>query len=137
MTLSCPNCGSRNLRYSHLRSPLERLYSLAGIRPIRCRDCRTRFTRKIWSFSDLPYARCPQCANMVLSTWSPSHYRVSAKRALLLFLGARPLRCESCRCNFVSFRKRKYRYSRKSTAAMPAKTRSAEEKNEENKNGSK
>jgi hypothetical protein len=26
---------------------------------------------------------------------------------LLLLLGARPYRCDRCRCNFVSFRKRK------------------------------
>jgi predicted Zn-ribbon and HTH transcriptional regulator len=117
MTLVCPNCGSRNIRYSHLRTPRERLASLIGIRPLRCRECRQRFEAKVWDPADLPYARCPKCLNMRLSTWSPSHYHVTAGRGLLLFFGANPYRCEMCRYNFVSFRPRKYRYKRSREAA--------------------
>jgi hypothetical protein len=118
MTLLCPNCGSRNVRYSQLRTPRERLASLAGIRPLRCRECRQRFVVKVWDLADLPYARCPKCLNMTLSTWSPSHYHVTAGRGFKLFFGARPYRCETCRCNFVSFRPRKYRHRRpRNTAA--------------------
>ena len=108
----CPNCGSRNVRYSQLRTPRERLASLVGIRPLRCRDCRGRFVAKTWNPSDLPYARCPKCLNMRLSTWSTSHYHVTFGRGFKLFFGASPYRCEICRHNFVSFRPRKYRYKR-------------------------
>ena len=53
-----------------------------------------------------------------LTTWSRNHYRVSFGRGLLLFFGAHPYRCERCRCNFVSFRKRKRkRVSRRSQGA--------------------
>ena len=104
----CPACGSRNLRYAHLRSPSEKIARLAGVRPLRCRDCRQRFVHRTWSLSNLSQARCPTCMGAELTSWSPSHYHVSLGRSLLLFFGAHPYRCERCRCNFVSFlRKRK------------------------------
>jgi hypothetical protein len=110
--MKCPKCGGRNVRYSYLHTPAERLRSLAGIRPLRCRDCRERFEERIWRASELPYARCPRCWNMKLSTWSPAQYHVPFGRSFLLFFGANPYRCEPCRHNFVSFRPRKYRYKR-------------------------
>ena len=112
MEIRCPKCNSRDIRYSHLSTPKERFASLLGIHPLRCRDCRERFVARLWDPSDLPYARCPRCLNMTLSTWSPSHYHVPAGRGIKLFFGASPYRCESCRCNFVSFRARKYRFKR-------------------------
>ena len=48
---------------------------------------------------------------MDLSRWNKEDYRVSFFRSLLLNLGANPYRCEYCRVNFVSFRKRKERYN--------------------------
>jgi hypothetical protein len=72
---------------------------------------------RLWNPSELPYARCPKCMNMTLSTWSPSHYHVPTGRGLKLFLGANPYRCEGCRCNFVSFRARKYRFKRDGKAS--------------------
>ncbi len=108
----CPKCGSHNVRYSHVRSAAERLASLLGVRPLRCRDCRERFSAPMLKLSDLAYARCPKCLRMDLTYWSPSYYHVSFGKGLLMSLGARPLRCERCRCNFVSFRRRKYRFRR-------------------------
>lgn len=113
MTTACPNCGSYNICHSHLRTPAERLGSLFGMRRFRCRECRARFAGRAWDLSDLRYVRCPKCLRPDLSLWSESHYRVSASKGLLLFLGARPYRCEYCRHNFVSFRRRKERYQRK------------------------
>ena len=110
MQVKCPNCGSESVRYAHWRTAGERLSSLVGVRPLRCRACRKRFVARIWAPRDLPYARCPKCWNMRLSTWSPSQYHVPVGRGLMLFLGASPYRCERCRHNFVSFRLRKYRY---------------------------
>ena len=118
MVLACPHCGSRNLRYSHLSGPVERLASLVGLRPIRCRDCRQRFNVRMWSLSNLSYARCPKCLSQALSTWSPSHYHVPLRRGIALFFGGNAFRCDSCRHNFVSFRPRKRRKSR-SRAAEP------------------
>lgn len=118
MVPKCPSCGSRNLRYAHLRSPSEKIAKLAGVRPLRCRDCRHRFVHRSWSLSNLSQARCPTCMGADLTTWSRNHYRVSFGRGLLLFFGAHPYRCERCRCNFVSFRKRKRkRVSRRSQGA--------------------
>ena len=111
MDLQCPQCGSRDLRYSHLRTPGERLASLVGVRPVRCRGCRARFSWRLWKFSDLRYARCPKCLRMDLGIWPESHYRLPTFRSILLQLGANPYRCEYCRYNFVSFRRRKERFS--------------------------
>lgn len=109
MVPKCPSCGSRNLRYAYLRNPSEKIAKLAGVRPLRCRDCRQRFVHRTWNLSNLSQARCPTCMGADLTTWSPVHYHVSFGRGLLLFFGAHPYRCERCRCNFVSFRKRKRR----------------------------
>ena len=120
MTPECPSCGSRDLRYAHLRSPSEKIAHLAGFRPLRCRDCRHRFVYRTWKLSDLPHARCPKCLGAELTNWSPSHYHVTFWRGVLLFFGAHPYRCERCRCNFVSFRKRKRkRVSRRRHSAKP------------------
>ncbi len=112
MKLACPKCGSANVRYAHMWTAAERLFSLVGVRPLRCRECKTRFSRRLWKFSDLPYARCPKCLNFRLTYWSTAHYHVPFGRGVLLFFGARPYRCEPCRHNFVSFRRRKHGYHR-------------------------
>ena len=113
MISRCPKCNSRNLRFSHLRNAKERLGVLLGIRPIRCRDCRARFVRRTWRFNDLKYARCPKCLQMDLSTWSLGHYKVSAWKSFLVYLGANTYRCEYCRHNFISLRRRKYKFNRR------------------------
>lgn len=56
------------------------------------------------------FARCPRCWRMDLSRWNKNDYRVSFFTSLALSLGGNPYRCEYCRVNFVSFRKRKERY---------------------------
>jgi DNA-directed RNA polymerase subunit RPC12/RpoP len=108
MHVVCPQCGGRNIRYSSLRGASEKLGSLAGVRPLRCRDCRKRFTGRVWSLSALRYAHCPKCLRTDLTSWSASHYSVPFGRSVLLFFGARPYRCDYCRHNFVSFRHRKH-----------------------------
>lgn len=111
LIVQCPKCGGRNLRFSRLQTPKERLQCLVGTRPIRCRDCRTRFNSRTWRFSDASYARCPKCLRMDLSVWAMHHYRVSAFKSLLIYLGANTYRCEYCRHNFISLRRRKYKFS--------------------------
>lgn len=109
--ISCPKCGSRNLRYALLRDGGERWRSWFGTRPLRCRDCRCRFTNRTWDFSGLIYARCPMCWRADLSTWSLKYCHVPAHVSFLLWLGAKPYRCEYCRRNFVSFRKQYERFT--------------------------
>ena len=111
MSLSCPKCGSRDLRFSRTRGTLERLKKIVGIRPFRCRDCHTRFIARWWSLSDLAYARCPKCWRMDLSRWDEKHFHPPRYMRLAVKAGANPYRCEYCRFNFVSFRRRKERFS--------------------------
>jgi hypothetical protein len=110
MSLTCPNCNSRNLRYSRIRSFSERWWSYIGIRPLRCRDCYLRFIERTWRLRAARFARCPRCWRTDLSRWSTADYYVPWTTTLLLALGGNPYRCEYCRVNFVSFRKRKERY---------------------------
>ncbi len=56
------------------------------------------------------YARCPRCWRMDLARWNKNDYHVSFLKGIMLALGGNPYRCEYCRVNFVSFRKRKERY---------------------------
>jgi hypothetical protein len=122
MPLTCPNCNSRSLRYARVRGFAERFWTCFGIRPLRCRDCHTRFIERTWRLRHIRFARCPRCWRMDLSRWTPADYRISATTWLLLALGGQPYRCEYCRVNFVSFRKRKERYRarrRKQASATP------------------
>jgi hypothetical protein len=105
----CPNCGSHNVRFAYMRTSRERLTSLIGRRPLRCRDCKTRFEYRIWTLSEITQARCPKCLGHDLTSWSPSQYHVNFCKGLMLFFGAHPYRCDRCRHNFVSFRRRKRR----------------------------
>jgi hypothetical protein len=81
------------------------------VRPLRCRDCRTRFTDRTWRLTSIRYARCPRCWRMDLSTWSEEDYYTPFLRRVALRLGGKPWRCEYCRCNFVSFRARRERFT--------------------------
>ncbi len=78
---------------------------------MRCGDCGTRFTQKLFQFGDWMYARCPRCYRLDLTSWSEEHYIVPWNIRLKLALGAKKYRCEVCRCNFASFRRLKERFS--------------------------
>ena len=111
MPIACPNCASRNLRYSRTRNSTERFWRWTGVRPLRCRDCHCRFVDRTWNISDLRYARCPKCWRMDLSLWDEKDWHVGTFMSLQLRMGAKPYRCEYCRVNFVSFRLRHERFS--------------------------
>ena len=105
---TCPNCGSRFLRPAHPRNTKERLDRLRFIDALRCLDCKTRFTTKTFVWADMWFARCPKCRRMDLNSWTgntytPEYIWVGFK----LQFGALRWRCEYCRLNFSSFRKRK------------------------------
>ena len=126
MPVACPKCKSRALRYSRIRNLSERIGSWFGIRPLRCRVCRNRFVDRTWYIEAVRFARCPRCWRMDLRRWSPKDYVIPAGTKLLLALGGKPYRCEYCRLNFVSFRKRKERYRGRRKASTTAKPDSVE-----------
>lgn len=117
MSLTCPSCGSRNVRHSNRESILEKLGSLFGKHAMRCRDCSYRFTATLWKLSDLRYSRCPLCYRMDLTEWSEEHYLPRFGTLVLMRLGARRLRCEYCRFNFAGFRPIKIRFSQHANRA--------------------
>jgi len=111
MQLACPNCGTRDVRVSHPRSFGEYLKYLVGVSNLRCRRCNGRWETSVWASGSWRYARCPRCYRQELTKWTEHHYNPSRWTRLLLRLGATPLRCPACRCNFAGFRSRKKEFS--------------------------
>ena len=111
MTNRCPDCGSRDLKISNRRGFGEYARALFGYYPVRCADCKSRFEVSVWSRRLLQYAHCPRCCRTDLSRWNLEHYIVPFGTRFKLNLGAQPFRCETCRCNFASFRPRRERFS--------------------------
>ena len=111
MQLSCPRCGTRDVRVSHRRGVGEYARALFGVYPMRCRRCRERWETSVWASGDWKYARCPRCYRQELTTWSEQYYHPPQWTLILLRFGATPYRCAACRCNFASFRPCKERYS--------------------------
>jgi hypothetical protein len=62
---------------------------------------------------------------MDLSLWSTQDYHATAFMLLRMSFGAKPYRCEYCRLNFVSFRRRREKF----TFKRWAKTRQAATQN--------
>jgi C4-type Zn-finger protein len=132
MVLSCPKCGSDEVRFSRKRSALRWVLRVFGIYRFRCEDCGERFNSNIQSYRHLPYAKCPTCHRMDLSQWNREYYTPGFSTRVALGLGAKPVRCEYCRNNFWSFRVLHERFSKEKRAArsqvvIPAEDASKEE----------
>ena len=106
MPLACPKCHSRFLRDSHPRTLKEKLGRLWFVSPLRCKDCQNRFVTSTLILADLWYARCPTCYRMDLNGWTGRNYTPPFWTGLKIKFGAKRYRCEYCRFNFSSFRKR-------------------------------
>lgn len=87
---------------------------------MRCKLCKKRFSTSIWDGQTWKYARCPKCLRFELSTWSEQYYNPPTKTIFFLRMGGTPYRCDTCRCNFVSFRACKERISSARTPAAAA-----------------
>jgi DNA-directed RNA polymerase subunit RPC12/RpoP len=112
MSVACPKCGSRFLRPSRTRSLSEQTGLFRLVSPYRCLDCKERFVAPMIVWGDLFFARCPLCRRMDLNAWTGKTYTdPPAWVALKVHLGAKRWRCEYCRLNFASFRKRKEVFS--------------------------
>lgn len=107
MSVCCPKCGSRFLKVGKVSSAGGHFAALRGIHALQCGDCKNRFTGRTLVVSDVKYARCPKCLRMDLNLWSEREFQGSRWMQMLIRVGARRFRCEYCRLNFVSFRKRK------------------------------
>jgi DNA-directed RNA polymerase subunit RPC12/RpoP len=107
MSLQCPKCGSRFLRDSQPRNFKEKLNRWRFISPLRCLDCQTRFVTSTLRIADLRWARCPRCQRMDLNGWTGKTYTPPFFMGLKVSFGAWKWRCEYCRLNFASFRRRK------------------------------
>src|SRR5712692_4504641 len=111
MQLTCPKCGTREVRVSHRLGILEQIKGLVGIYPLRCRRCRHRWSTSAWAEGAWRFARCPRCYRQELTTWSEQYYHSARLTVMLLRMGAIPYRCAACRCNFASFTPCKERFS--------------------------
>ena len=111
MPLTCPNCGSRNLRPARYENSAERTKALLFVSPLRCKDCRLRFISRTVFLEDFLYARCPKCDRMDLNGWTGKTYKATGWTHFKVSMGANKWRCEYCRINFASFRERKEEFS--------------------------
>jgi DNA-directed RNA polymerase subunit RPC12/RpoP len=122
MPVACPRCGSRFLRDSHPRNFGEIVRRLWFVAPLRCLDCKTRFVASTLILSDLQFARCPACYRMDLNGWTGKSYTPPFLMGLKIRFGATRFRCEYCRHNFASFRKRKEPFTFKRWEKLRAKS---------------
>jgi hypothetical protein len=111
MQLSCPKCGTREIRISHKYGFGEHFKALFGVSQLRCRRCRTRWSTSVWAEGAWRYARCPRCYRQQLTTWSEQYYHPPRWTTFQLRIGATPYRCAACRCNFASFKPCKEKFS--------------------------
>jgi hypothetical protein len=73
---------------------------------MRCLDCKNRFIARTFAWSELRFARCPKCFRMDLSAWLTNSSKPNFWGQVKLVFGAHRWRCEYCRLNFVSLRRR-------------------------------
>ena len=109
--MECPNCGNRFLRPSRPRTLQERLESWFFVSPVRCDHCSHRFVTDILGLAYIGFARCPKCHRMDLNRWTGESYHPKGITKFKVMFGARRFRCEYCRLNFASFRRRKEVFS--------------------------
>lgn len=101
----CPDCGSGDVRLSRARSHGEAIAEWFGVFHLRCRVCHRRFCLRTWSWRYWVAAHCPQCYRTELTQWRETRYRPGWVDRLCLRMGGKPLRCDACRKNFVTFRR--------------------------------
>jgi DNA-directed RNA polymerase subunit RPC12/RpoP len=111
MPAQCPHCGSRVLNFSHIKNRKEALLIFRAMRPMRCRDCKTRFVGPIFTLAEHWYAHCPKCYRLDLNYWGKEHWSAGWWINLRIALGAKRYRCEYCRINFASNRPRKEKFT--------------------------
>lgn len=79
---------------------------LRGIHSLRCDHCGHQFDGSSLRWRYVWYAKCPSCAGLELTDWQEKYYFPPLHKRFLLYFGGKQQRCERCRYNFVSFRRR-------------------------------
>ncbi len=131
MQLTCVKCGARDARVSHPQTIWESLKAWCGIYQLRCRKCQKRWETSVWGNRAWKYARCPRCYRQELTTWSEQYYNSPRIVTFMLRLGATPLRCPACRCNFASFKpcRERFTWRHKTRQDLPDETPSPSAEN--------
>ncbi|HXM96792.1 MAG TPA: hypothetical protein VOA64_21450 [Candidatus Dormibacteraeota bacterium] len=101
--MTCPLCGSAEIRRSRRRTLLDYLVDVVGIVPWRCEACEMRFHARPVAFRFALYARCGICGNRDLQKISPERVN-GAMAAVGRVLRVPALRCDPCRHKFFSLR---------------------------------
>ena len=122
--LICPGCGSYDCTRSRRRK-LEHLLSMFGILPWRCIACQKRFHARHVPLRYLAYAHCRLCGNLELMIPRREKLARDWTARLAMWLGARPVRCDSCRNDFTTWRPRWTAKSRGMEEAMERATTDA------------
>lgn len=106
----------------------EGLGRLRFVSPLRCLDCKHRFVARTLEWADLVYSRCPICLRQDLNSWTGRTFDPPFWMAVKVAFGAHKWRCEYCRINFASFRKRKeiFTFSRWKKMSLPGLPEPAE-----------
>jgi len=100
--LLCPTCKSRECRRSRRCGVADRLLSLLGVRPWRCRDCHSRFRAWLVPARYALYAHCPDCGNLELQRVARDRVVRGWDRMLGRMLFFPAYRCDDCRNRFFS-----------------------------------
>lgn len=106
MPVQCPRCGSRYLRDSKAKQGTRKPRKWRFEAILRCEDCKLRFVGSTLVLRDFLFAHCPQCRRMDLNSWSGKTFKPAGVVKFKLAFGAKRWRCEYCRLNFASFRRR-------------------------------
>ena len=111
MQLTCPNCGTRDVRVSRPQGLVQHLKNFCGVSELSCRRCSNRWETSMWAGGSWKYARCPRCYRQELTKWTAHYYNPTRWTRFLLKIGAHARRCPVCRCNFATFKPQKEDFS--------------------------
>jgi len=103
--LLCPACHSESCRRSRRGGMKDRLASVFGLRPWRCRTCGRRFHAGVVAIRFGLYVHCPSCGNLDLQKVSRDRVVEGRLLGLRRMLRFPAYRCEDCRSRFFSLRK--------------------------------
>jgi len=100
--LICPKCHSGSCRRSQRRGANDRLRSIFGLRPWRCRTCGIRFVAWRVPARYVFYVHCPQCGNLDLQRVSRERVVEDLFAPLKRAARVPAYRCDPCRLRFFS-----------------------------------
>ena len=100
----CPQCRSAECFRSHRAGIMDRLGTLAGLRPWRCQTCERRFFASRVALVFVGYAHCWRCGNFDLDRITGERVDPGVFNFLKRACGFPAYRCDPCREKFFSMR---------------------------------